>query len=111
MLIPNNAIIEEGKIRDYLLKQLNVGDKSRYLRLAGYTIEDYWELIRDIRDQLLPCEGVFRRRDKFGDIFLSAGVLEGPNGKNLPVTSIWQMDASGVFRFITMRPRKKKDEI
>ncbi|HWF43581.1 MAG TPA: hypothetical protein VG537_02960 [Candidatus Kapabacteria bacterium] len=53
MIIPKDAIIAEEKIRDYLLKPQDKDDKSGFFGLAGYSREDYWELTRDIRNQLL----------------------------------------------------------
>ena len=61
MIIPKDAIIAEEKIRDYLLTTLDVDDKSSYLALAGYSRDEYWELLRDIREQLLPGEANFHR--------------------------------------------------
>jgi hypothetical protein len=107
MIIPKDAVIAEEKIRDYLLKPLPIDDKSGYLALAGYTLEDYWELIRDIRDHLLPKEGKFQRDDEFGAYYLVLGTLRGPNNRELGVRTIWQRTNHGVVRFITLYPDRK----
>ena len=59
MIIPNDAIIAEEKVRDYLLRPLEEGDKSLFLNRAGYTQEEWWELLRDLREQILPAEARF----------------------------------------------------
>jgi hypothetical protein len=55
VIIPADAIIAVERVRDYLLMPLKANDKSGYLALAGYRGGDFWELIRDIRQQLLSC--------------------------------------------------------
>jgi hypothetical protein len=65
MIIPADAIIAVEKVRDYLLKPLEKDDKSRYLLQAGYSRENYWELLRDIR-LLLPAEAVLQERKPYG---------------------------------------------
>ncbi|HEX5316328.1 MAG TPA: hypothetical protein VFX22_06725 [Candidatus Kapabacteria bacterium] len=104
MIIPNDATIAEEKIRDYLLKPLDEDDKSGYLALAGYTQEDWWELLRDIREQLLPSEGIWQRTNEFGDFFELNGVLKGPKGREIGVHSIWVMEFEGEIRFVTLFP-------
>jgi hypothetical protein len=104
MIIPKDVLIAEEKIRDYLLVEKPKGDKSRYLGLAGYTQKDYWELLRDIRQQLLPAEGIFQRTDKFGDYYIIKGHLKGPNGRRLGVRTIWLHDKSDQIRFATLFP-------
>jgi hypothetical protein len=89
MIIPVDAIILEEKIRDYLLKPLLVDDKSRFLIRAGYTREEFWELIRDIREQLLPGEGMVQERREQGYLYVLLGTLKGPNGRMLAVKTIW----------------------
>jgi len=104
MIIPKDAIIADEKVRDYLLKPRVKGDKSGYLALAGYNREDFWELQRDIRDQLLPTEAIFQRRDRFGEYYMFDGHLTGPNGRRLGVETIWIRENDGKIRFLTPFP-------
>ncbi len=96
MIIPADAIILDQKIRDYLLKPLLVDDKSHFLTRAGYSREEYWELIRDIREQLLPGEGMLQERREQGNLYVLRGRLRGPNGRMLAVKTIWLQKWSGV---------------
>ena len=104
MTIPQNAIIAEEKIRDYLLKPLAEDDKSGYFALAGYTREDFWELLRDIKEQLLPAESVYQKTNIFGDYYIATGYLKGPNGRRLGVRSIWIYDRNNRIRLATLLP-------
>ena len=104
MIIPKDAIIAVEKVRDYLLLPQSVDDKSGYLAYAGYSREEYWELLRDIREQLLPAEGLLQRSNEFGDFFESDGVLKGPNGRQMGVHSIWVRKDDGEIRFVTLFP-------
>jgi hypothetical protein len=104
MIIPKDAIIADEKVRDYLLKPLDVDDKSGYLTLAGYTREDYWELLRDIREQLLPGEAEYQERNSFGDYYIVKGYLRGPNGRRLGVRTVWLHEVSERIRFLTLFP-------
>ena len=107
MIVPADAIILEEKVRDYLLKPLLVDDKSHFLILAGYSREEFWELIRDIREQLLPGEGMFQERREQGNLYILRGMLRGPNGRILSVITIWLQKWSGVWSFVTLFPDKK----
>jgi hypothetical protein len=107
VIIPDDAIIREEKVRDYLLKPLFVDDKSHFLTRAGYTREEYWELIRDIRDQLLPGEGLFQERRDQGMVYVLRGTLRGPNGRDLSVKTIGLQKWSGAWSFVTLFPDKK----
>ena len=108
MIIPKNAIIAVEKVRDYLLKPLLVGDKSRYLKLGGYERSDHVQLTKDLRDQLLPGEGIFQERTLYGDKFILHGYLNCPNGRELAVKTVWERNDEGEFRFVTLHPGKRR---
>jgi hypothetical protein len=103
MIIPADAIIAVEKVRDYLLKPQVKNDKSGFLHLAGYTRENYWELMRDIR-QLLPADASFQERRQYGEYYAVRGTIQGPNGRSLAVKTIWILDLEGNIRFVTLVP-------
>lgn len=107
MVIPKDALIPDTKIRDYLLIPLRKSDKSKYLALAGYNRENFWELIKDIREQLLPAEGMFEERKLDGELYGVNGELTGPNGRTLRVKTVWLRKWNGEWRFITLLPDRK----
>ncbi|HWF43541.1 MAG TPA: hypothetical protein VG537_02760 [Candidatus Kapabacteria bacterium] len=107
MIIPKDAIIAVEKMRDYLLKPLEIDDKSGFLELAGYTREDHIRLLDDIREQLLPGEGQLQMSTPFGDRFELDGRLRGPSGEPLFIRTIWQRSPKGTWSFITLFPNTK----
>jgi hypothetical protein len=104
MIIPKEAIIAEEKIRDYLLKQLDEGDKSLFLNRAGYTREEWWELHRDLREQILPAEGVLQRKTRFGERYVVTSSITGPNGRTLAIRTFWENNYIQGWKFITLIP-------
>ncbi|HET6400568.1 MAG TPA: hypothetical protein VFH95_04135 [Candidatus Kapabacteria bacterium] len=103
-LIPKDAIIAEEKIRDYLLVPQEKGDKSKFLALAGYSKANHWELLRDIREPLLPGEAEFQEHRHNEDVYRLPGILRGPNGVRLAVRTIWAVNFFQEIRFITLLP-------
>ncbi|HEY3876887.1 MAG TPA: hypothetical protein VGM92_15585 [Candidatus Kapabacteria bacterium] len=108
MIIPKDAIIAEEKVRDYLLKPLEEGDKSLFLNRAGYTREEWWELLRDLREQILPVEGTLQRRTRFGERYEVRAILRGPNGRTLPIRTFWENNRIQGWKFITLIPDKSR---
>jgi hypothetical protein len=104
MIIPKDAFIAEEKIRDYLLKPLEEGDKSQFLNRAGYTREEWWELLRDLREQVLPATGSLQRKTRFGERYEVRGTLVGPNGKILSIRTFWENNRIQGWKFITLIP-------
>lgn len=76
--------------------------------LGGYNRSDFVRLANDLREQLLPGEGIFQARTLYGDKFILNGYLSGPNGRELAVKTVWEMNDFGEFRFVTLYPGKKR---
>lgn len=107
-LTPDAEIAPE-KLTKYLLVKRPVGDKSKFLRLAGYTIGNWQQLAQDIRQQILPKEAVPVEKSPYGELFEIRGSLLGPNGVTLAVRTIWMKESrTGVTKFITLYPHKGK---
>ena len=58
MKLQLTAIIEEEKIKEYLLSSRKRNDKSKWLAKAGYKLEDWQRLEKDLRTQLLSLDAV-----------------------------------------------------
>ena len=110
MIIPKNAIIADEKVRDYLLKPLEEGDKSLFLNGAGYTRAKWWELQRDLRDQILPAEGILQRHTRFGARYVVKSILRGPNGHALPIRTFWENNRIQGWKFITLIPDPSRSQ-
>jgi hypothetical protein len=97
--------IPEGKILNHLLKPLSRGDKSRFLAFGGFnklTVNDLEaEILR------LGKEGGATkiREHRFGKNVEIQGALRGPNGKELPVKTVWLVPKlRSPARFVTLVP-------
>ena len=66
MKLPADTIIVKDKLTRYLLLPQARGDKSAFLSRLGYKLENADQLLRDLRTQILPLEGVALEANKFG---------------------------------------------
>lgn len=105
MKIPDDAEIPPDKLTGYLLIPRPADDKSRYLAQAGFTLDDP-DMLRDaIRNLAAEAEAEEDGTNDFGTYYRVPGLLTGPNGRSLPVVTIWlQMNANDSFRFVTLKP-------
>jgi hypothetical protein len=78
--LPGDALIATEKLTKYLLVKRPVGDKSEFLRRAGYTVDNWQELEQDIRQQILSQEAVPAEQSPYGNYFEIRASLTGPNG-------------------------------
>ncbi len=107
MKLPANTIIGPRKLSQYLLRLRVEDDKSQFLALAGYRLEDADRLMRDIREQLLPLEAEFHEETEYGPKYRIRGTLTGPNGRVLRVATIWMKEnATNQTKFVTLFPDK-----
>src|SRR5213594_1149490 len=103
MKLPADAVIAREKITSYLLRKLPENDKSGFLVLAGYALENPDRLEADIRAQILTQDADFVETTEYGDKYCMRADLTGPNGRRLRVVTIWLTeDASGTTKFITL---------
>ena len=108
MKLPADTIIARRKLDEYLLRHRAEDDKSGYLALAGYTLENAERLIHDIRTQLLPLDAQLFDETEYGTKYRIRGVLSGPKGRRLRVLSIWMKEnATGETKFVTLLPDKR----
>lgn len=102
-------MIAPEKLTKYLLVRQGRGDKSAFLASAGYKAANFEQLLHDLRKQVLPQEAVLLERTKFGQFYEIRAALTGPNGTALRIHSIGMKEhLSGVTRFVTLFPDKKK---
>lgn len=103
--LPPDAIIAEAKLTQYLLVPLTKDDKSKYLAQAGYYQENWQELEKDIREQILPLEATPTANTRFGQKYEIRGNLTGVNGVVLSIITVW-MVTSQETKFVTLVPDK-----
>ena len=108
MKLPEDTAIARTKLHEYLLRHRDEDDKSGFLALAGYTLDNADRLMHDMRSQLLPLEAEFFDQTEYGPKYRIRGTLTGPNGRVLRVESIWTKDdATGETKFVTLFPDKR----
>ena len=107
MKLPPDTFIAQKKLTHYLLTWRQEDDKSEFLARAGYTLERAGQLEADLRHQLVPLETELLDHGEYGDKHVIRGRLKGPNGRVLPVVSIWMIEsATGKAKFVTLYPNK-----
>lgn len=109
MKLPIDSLIANVKLKDYLLLHKRRNDKSQWLAQVGYTLENWQLLENDLRTQILSLDATITDQTKYGQMYEIRGRLIGPNGKALLVCTIWMTEmASGITKFITMFPDKRR---
>jgi hypothetical protein len=107
MKLPDNSLIAPEKLTQYLLVLKKRNDKSRWLAQAGYKLENWSRLERDLRVQILSLEAIATESTRYGQMYEIIGSLAGPTGIKLAVVTIWMTEsATGVTKLITMYPDK-----
>jgi hypothetical protein len=107
MKLPSDAVIAPGKIKEYLLSPRKRNDKSKWLAKAGYNLENWQALEKDLQLQILSLEAVFIEETKYGKMYEINGKLIGPNGRTISVRSFWLTEhETRLTKFITLFPGK-----
>ncbi|MEH2044318.1 DUF6883 domain-containing protein [Nostoc sp.] len=103
VFLPQDTIIAEEKLTKYLLVPLPKDDKSKFLARAGYTLDNWQQLERDLRAQVLtqPAEAIETTR--YGEKYVIRACLRGINGVELNILTIW-MVANDTTKFVTLVP-------
>lgn len=108
MKISSKALIPVAKLTRYLLVFRTRNDKSKFLAQAGFTPDNHEFLETALRKLILSSEAVEDRTDEYGTFYQVIGELEGVNGVNLNVTTIWlRRKIDQQFQFVTLVPNKE----
>lgn len=103
------AVIEPTKLRDYVLSDEHpVGRyKAAIFSKLGYSRENWKDLEKDIREQLLPLDAEGEESTPFGKKYEVKGKLKGPTGAAAAVVSIWLVKRGEKNpRFVTIYPQR-----
>lgn len=105
MKIPEDAIIPESKLTEYLLVYKPRNDKSQFLDRGGFTLENWQKLKTAIQQLNKSVEAVVGRTSEYGTFYHIYGELQGVNQKKLSVVTVWlKRQSDGKFQFITLIP-------
>lgn len=111
MKLPHDTLIAREKITEYLLKEREHDDKSKFLGRAGYLLISPDQLENDLRQQILALEADLSEKNEYGDRYQIRGELKGPNNVVLKVVTIWMHEsATDAWKFITLFPDTKEGE-
>ena len=89
MKIPDDAVIPDGKITNYLLVLKAKDDKSQFLAQAGFTQNNPDLLKSAIRELANNVEAIPDIQNEYGQFFLVIGEITGLGDRQLSVTTVW----------------------
>ena len=103
----DRAIVEEAKVRDYLLSPEHpVGRfKAAFFASMGYTRQS-WELLeQDLVSIATSEEATLGQPNSFGQKYEVRGRIEGPTGRRFEVVTVWiVLNGEAAPRFVTAYP-------
>jgi hypothetical protein len=105
MRVPEDLIIPDDKITQYLLVVKTRNDKSKFLAQAGFTQENPEALRLAIQRQVMDKEAIKEKSNEYGTFYQVTGELIGINDVSLSVITVWlQRQIDGKFQFVTLKP-------
>jgi hypothetical protein len=105
MRVPEDLIIPDDKITQYLLVVKTRNDKSKFLAQAGFTQENPEALRLAIQRQVMDKEAIKEKSNEYGTFYQVTGELIGMNDVSLSVITVWlQRQIDGKFQFVTLKP-------
>ena len=110
MRLPSGRlVIKRQKLTEYLLVWQEDGDKSRFLALCGYTVDNADALEAAIRELVAANDAIPDFSDAFGQRFRVSGELPVLAGRDMLVTTIWiiRVGDTDLWRFVTLIPGGK----
>ncbi len=109
MKLPSGLVIQDRKLTHYLLVYQAEDDKSEFLASAGYTLQNWQLLKRDILKAMTIAELAEVMPTDWGTRFKVKAQWDGLNGQRLKVIVIWQQDdGSDAIRLVTLYPDKAR---
>ncbi|MCK2055631.1 hypothetical protein J7U37_16130 [Methylobacterium sp. 37f] len=105
--------MRNNKLVDYLLDLSHPrgGSKARFFLTFGFSLDRPMELADALADHVLRTEGRPQNLTENGPTKLVfEGRLRAPNGREPWVRSVWQVEADGVARLVTVVPLRRTDE-
>jgi hypothetical protein len=103
MYLNPNALISQKKLTEYLLIPLSKDDKSQYLAQGGYTLDNWQQLEKDLREQILTLEAEPTLKTKYGQKYQIIGSLICSNGVILYIKTIWIVTET-ITQLVTLFP-------
>jgi hypothetical protein len=106
--LPADVVIAQEKLRYYLLLPREENDKSKLLATVGYTLANWETLDHDLRQLAIAQDISNTEPSLYGTKYEVCGQLRGPNGRTLPVVTVWiTLHATGETRLVTLFPDRR----
>lgn len=102
------AIVDERKVRDYLLSKSHpIGRfKAVFFGRAGFEAKNWVALASQLRDLAVSGDATRGEASEYGVKYMISGILRGPRGLSLDVTTVWLVPTGGgAPRLVTVYPR------
>lgn len=97
--------IEEQKIINYLLKPIDKADKSKFLNLIGYNVENWEQLRDDLISQFSNYSIYLYEENEFGVLYKIEGKLIAPL-KTVDLITIWiKLKKYNFLKLVTLYPK------
>jgi len=97
-----------AKVRDYLLSKSHpIGRfKADFLARVGFEVGTWGDLVSQLRELAVRGDAIRGEASEYGEKYMISGILKGPQGLSLEVTTVWLVPASGgAPRLVTVYPR------
>lgn len=110
---PTRFTIRNNKLVDYLLDLSHPrgGSKARFFLGFGFSRDRPMQLADALADHVLETKGRWQGPAEGGPTkLIFEGRIRAPNGRAPWVRSVWQVEADGVARLVTVVPLKRADE-
>ena len=104
----DRAIVDERKVREYLLSRSHpIGRlKAAFFARAGFEAKNWAALSSQLRELAVSGDATRGDAGEYGVKYLISGILKGPRGLGLEVTTVWLVPTGGgVPRLVTVYPR------
>jgi hypothetical protein len=105
------AVIEDAKLRDYLLSSTHsIGRyKAAFFARFGYTPDKWRSLKADLLHLVRSEEARPAQDSAYGRKYEVCGIIKGPNGRALEIVTVWiVLQQERTPRFITAYPGAKQ---
>lgn len=105
---PKTLLIEEKKIRDYLLnsKHKDGAGKAKFFLARGFTLEDWAALAHALREHGRQRPVTKVEDNRFGTKYTVECSMSSPDGTNPCVLSVWIAETGSPVRLVTARPQR-----
>ena len=110
MKLPNGerAIVDEGKVREYLLSTSHpVGRfKAKFFHGIGFGPENWREFVAALRDLAATGDAELIEDREYGRKYLIVGAVSGSMGRTATVISVWILfPGADAPQLVTVYPR------